>query len=271
MSDASSNISATPKQSGDSVPSKPARKYYWSPMAAVAWVLVGFTIFPVIASVFITFVPHALGWESVRADTWIMEAPLANFLYVLLSEVLTVGALAWFIAHRKASFREVMGLRRPVLSDVGYAIAGIVVYFVLFIVALLVAQQFFSINSDQKQALGFEQGISGNGLILAFISLVILPPIAEELIFRGFFFGTLRGHKMNLAWSMFTTSIVFGALHLFGAADNNLLWIAALDTFVLSLVLCYVREKTGGIWASILVHALKNGFVFLNLFIINVT
>lgn len=270
MLDASSNSLSAPEPANGVSP-KPAKRYYWSPMAAIAWVLVGFIIFPVVASVVVTFVPHLFGWESIRADKWLMESPLANFLYVLLSQLLTLSALAWFIAHRKASFKKIMGLRRFKLSDIAYAIVGTVVYFLLFIVVLVVVQQILPINTDQKQALGFEQGISGSGLILAFISLVVLPPIAEELIFRGFFFGTLRGYKVGVVWSILWTSIFFGVLHLFGAADNNLLWIAALDTFVLSLVLCYVREKTGGIWASILIHALKNGFVFLNLFIINIT
>lgn len=269
MSNASSNTSNLPDPARSA--EKPSKKYPWSPMAAVAWLLVGFTVLPAVAGVLITLVPRLLGWDSVRADEWIMNAPLAHFLYVLLAEVLTIGALAWFIAYRKASFKKVMALRRANISDLGYAIAGITVYFVFFIVAVLVIQQIFPIDTGQEQALGFQRDASGSALFLAFMGLVILPPVAEELIFRGFFYGTLRGHKLSVAWSIFITSVVFGALHLFGAADGKLLWIALLDTFILSIVLCYIREKTGAVWASILVHALKNGVVFLNLFIINAT
>ncbi|HET8671581.1 MAG TPA: CPBP family intramembrane glutamic endopeptidase, partial [Candidatus Saccharimonadales bacterium] len=84
-----------------------------------------------------------------------------------------------------------------------------------------------------------------------------------------FFYGTLRANKMRKWTAMVVTSILFGVLHLFGAAEGGLLWIAFIDTFVLSLVLCHLREENGTIWASIGVHALKNGFVFANLFIIN--
>jgi membrane protease YdiL (CAAX protease family) len=248
---------------------KSSKKYHWTPLAAMAWVLLGFAVLPVVASVVITLIPSLLGWDQVRADEWVLSSPLANFLFVLLSEVLTVAALTWFISHRKASFKQVMALRRPRLNDVGRAIAGIIVYFVLFAVSIMVVEQMFPINTEQEQALGFARDVSGGGLILAFISLVILPPLAEELIFRGFFYGTLRGYRLSVAWSIFITSALFAALHLFGSADGKLLWIAFLDTFVLSLVLCYLREKTGAIWSSILVHALKNGFVFLNIFIIN--
>lgn len=268
MSNASSNAPRT-SDSAAVAAKKPSKKYHWTPVAAIAWLLAGFTILPAVAGVIIALVPRLLGWDSVRADEWILDAPLANFLYVLLAEAFTVGALAWFIAHRKASFRQVMAIKRPAWTDVGYAIAGIAVYFVLLVMAILAIQQILPINTGQEQALGFERGVSGGALFLAFVGLVILPPLAEELIFRGFFYGTLRGYKLSAAWSIFVTSALFGVLHLFGAADGKLLWIAFLDTFILSLVLCYLREKTGSIWASVLVHALKNGIVFLNLFIIN--
>ncbi|MEK7153780.1 MAG: CPBP family intramembrane glutamic endopeptidase, partial [Patescibacteria group bacterium] len=122
---------------------------------------------------------------------------------------------------------------------------------------------------EQEQALGFTRGISGTGLVMAFVSLVILPPLAEEIIFRGFLYGTLRANKVRAGVAILVTSLIFGSLHLFGAAEGGLLWIAFVDTFILSLVLCYFREQNGTIWASVGIHALKNGFVFLNLFIIN--
>jgi len=127
------------------------------------------------------------------------------------------------------------------------------------------------IDAQQQQALGFSKSATGIGLVLAFVGLVILPPLAEETMFRGFLYGTFRRHKLPVPWSIVLTSVLFGGLHLFGSEDGGLLWIAFLDTFVLSVVLCYVREKTGSIWASIAIHALKNGFVFVNLFIIHAT
>ena len=43
-----------------------------------------------------------------------------------------------------------------------------------------------------------------------------------------------------------------------------------LDTFILSLVLIYLREKTGGLWASITLHAFKNGVAFVALFALHI-
>jgi membrane protease YdiL (CAAX protease family) len=245
------------------------RRLPWGPLAAVLMVLFGFIAIPVAAGVLITFIPHLLGWNSIKGDQWLMDSPLSNFLYVLLAESMTLGALAWFFAYKKIHFREAVALQRFRGRDVAYALLGWLAYLVLFVVLLAVIKQFIPINTEQEQAIGFDKGITGVGLGLAFVSLVILPPVAEEIIFRGFFYGTLRSSRVPFIAATILTSIVFASLHLLGAANGGLLWIAFIDTFILSLVLCYVRERTGSIWACIGIHALKNGFVFVNLFLLS--
>jgi len=215
--------------------------------------------------------PAMFGWSTPRIDQWSDQSPLANFLFVLVSETLTVGALYWFVRYRKHSFAQTIALRWPRWRDAVYAIGGILTYFVLFLAVYSVVNAVIPIDAQQQQALGFSKSATGIGLVLAFVGLVILPPLAEETMFRGFLYGTFRRHKLPVPWSIVLTSVLFGGLHLFGSEDGGLLWIAFLDTFVLSVVLCYVREKTGSIWASIAIHALKNGFVFVNLFIIHAT
>ena len=44
-------------------------------------------------------------------------------------------------------------------------------------------------------------------------------------------------------------------------------WAVTIDTFVLSLMLCALREYTGAIWAGVLLHAIKNGLAFYLLFV----
>lgn len=241
--------------------------YPWRSWAAILLVLLSFIILPIIANILISLVPQLLGWSEERAELWI-QTSAANFLYVLLAEVLMVGALVWFIRSRKGSLRRTFALGRPGWLDAGYALAGTATYFVLFIITLVVVSHVVSINTQQEQAIGFARDIVGLDLLMAFVSLVVLPPIVEEIIFRGFLYGTLRSRKVSAAIATVVTSIIFAALHLFGSVDGGLLWIAFVDTLVLAFVLCYVREQTGRIWASIGVHAFKNAFVFLNLFIL---
>jgi membrane protease YdiL (CAAX protease family) len=95
----------------------------------------------------------------------------------------------------------------------------------------------------------------------------VLPPIVEETVFRGFIFTGLRG-KLKFVWAAVLTSLLFATAHLEFGSGKPLLWVAGLDTFTLSLALCYLREKTGSLWPGILLHALKNGVAFLSLFVL---
>lgn len=237
-------------------------------MTAIVLVLVSFLFIPVIVQLGLIFAPHILGWDKARADDWVLHSPLANFLYILITETLVIGMLVGFARFKEVAFRAMVALGKPRWRDIGRALFGLLVYFGLFFVVLAVVQQFVDLSSNQKQALGFEEGVGGAGLAMAFISLVVLPPIAEEILFRGFFYGTLRSRGVKMWTATILTSAFFASLHLFGSADGGLLWSAFVDVFTLSIVLCYLREETGSIWASIGVHALKNGLVFLKLFII---
>jgi membrane protease YdiL (CAAX protease family) len=124
------------------------------------------------------------------------------------------------------------------------------------------------LNVSEKQQLGFNNVHGAGDIILTFISLVILPPIAEEIIFRGLIYTNLR-KKMTMWVAAVVTSLLFAAGHLPEGGSAGPLYIAAIDTFSLSLVLVYLREKTGGLYASMTLHGLKNLIAFIALFALN--
>ncbi|HVX57224.1 MAG TPA: CPBP family intramembrane glutamic endopeptidase, partial [Candidatus Saccharimonadales bacterium] len=106
-------------------------------------------------------------------------------------------------------------------------------------------------------------------MTLTFISLVVLPPLAEEIMVRGFLYSSLK-KALPTIWAVLITSGLFAAAHLPEGGASGPLYIGAIDTFVLSLVLIYLREQTGNLWASITLHACKNGFAFVTLFVLHV-
>jgi membrane protease YdiL (CAAX protease family) len=122
------------------------------------------------------------------------------------------------------------------------------------------------VNADQSQQVGFDSASGGGPLTLVFLGLVVLPALTEEILVRGFLFGGLR-NKLPFVSSALITSGLFGMAHLQLGNGSSPLWIAAVDTFILSLVLVWLREKTGNIWAGVIVHMAKNSIAFLSLFI----
>jgi uncharacterized protein len=170
------------------------------------------------------------------------------------------------LRYYRASFR-LIGLARAKLWDLLYAGLGFGFYFILYVVVIsIIAKSFPALNVNQQQNIGFQHVTTVSTIAMAFISLVVLPPLAEEIIFRGFVFTGFR-RKFGFALAAIGTSILFAVPHLLESEGGGLLWIAGIDTFILSLVLCYVREKSGRLWAGMGIHAMKNGLAFATLFI----
>ena len=65
-------------------------------------------------------------------------------------------------------------------------------------------------------------------------------------------------------------SEAWGSAHLPEGGAAGPLYIAAIDTFILSLFLIYLREKTGSLWSSMTLHATKNGVAFMVLYVLHV-
>lgn len=237
----------------------------WSPWVAVVYAVIVYFAAQIIAGLIIIIYPHLHHWDKLTSRRWLDNSVLAQFWYVLLAEALTIGAIAWFVKKRGSSLRAI-GWRRIVRSDIGFGLLAFAAYFVIGRVLLAVAVSAVSINVNQPQDIGFQAAAGFGGLALTFVSLVLLPPLVEETVFRGFVFGGLR-NKLPLLWAAVGTSLLFASAHLQFGSGKPLLWVAAIDTFTLSMVLCYVREKTGSLWAGIFVHALKNGLAFASLFL----
>ncbi len=221
-----------------------------------------------IGGVFAALYPLARGWNEAQIMAWFKTTTgqfwAITFVYGSIV-VLIAGALRMI----GLQFKDI-GLKKPKWMDISYALSGFAVYFVLFVVISVAVKALFpDVNFNQKQQIGFETAREFSQLSLVFLSLVIVPPIVEEILFRGFLYTGMR-KKWPLWSAAIITSILFAIVHLQFGSGAPLLWVAAIDTFVLSLVLVYLREKTGSLGAPILLHMLKNGLAFTLLFVIGV-
>jgi len=181
---------------------------------------------------------------------------------VLIAE----GLAAYFViglVRRRGMKLSAIGLgRRPVWNDVWRAAGGFVVFYALLIVAgVLLSLLIPSFNTNQTQDLGFNNINTSSQNVLAFIALVLLPPLGEEPLVRGYLYSGLRKH-FTFRRAMILTSLLFGLAHLEFGNGGPLVWGAAIDTFILSVVLVYLREKSGALWAGMLVHFLNNLVAF---------
>ncbi len=190
-----------------------------------------------------------------------------QFVFVLIAEALAVGMVYWLVVKFKKAKLSSIGLgRKPVWADLKNALLGFGAYYVILIIVLGIASWLVpAINLDQEQNIGFENIKSSYDQLFAFASLVILAPIGEEVVMRGYLYSGLRA-KMKYLPSMLITSLVFAVAHLEFGTGKSLVWAAALTTFILSIVLVRQREKTGAIYAGVLIHMLNNLVAFIVIF-----
>ena len=196
-------------------------------------------------------------------DASAMGSPGMTALYSVISYALAVILIIFvplaFVKKWKTS-REEMGLNGlPTWTDLGLAPVG-------FVVAALAAAGLAAVFSvfpwfdvSEAQDVGFSTFLTGGERALAFITLVVLAPILEELIFRGFLYGKLRA-RFSMPISIIVTSLVFAILHF--------QWNVGVNVFALSVVLCALREVTGTVYSGIIAHMIKNGVAFYLLYIL---
>ena len=221
-----------------------------------AWVLVSFLLAQQLVVGLVSILRSAqIPFEQVNES--VLTTILAALIYVL-TIVLVIGVPRLTKIQRVS--REDIGLSRlPIWKDIVAAPIGLVVYVIVSALLILLATSLLvSFDANEAQDTGFA-GLSQNyEYVLAFITLVVIAPIAEEILFRGYLFGKLR--KIVPVWfAIVVTSLLFGFIH--GA------WNLAIDTFALSVILCLLRMGTGSLWAPILLHMTKNGIAFYILFV----
>ena len=247
-------------------PKHTKRKHFWSPFTAIVIALLLFVGAQFLASVPFIVYAHLQHWNSDQANIW-LNGTYPQFWFVLLAEAITFIGLWRFTRARGLTLRDI-GWRKFNGWAIIYALGGFAVYFVAYLILLAVTSALVpNLNLKQQQDIGFQNVQGGLQLATTFVSLVVLPPLVEETFFRGFLFTSFR-LRMGLLAATLLTSALFAVPHLLESqGGGGLLWIAGIDTFVLSTVLCYLREKTGSLWPGIFLHAIKNGIAFLALYV----
>ena len=142
----------------------------------------------------------------------------------------------------------------PTWTDLLLAPIGFIVFMVVAAILLALLQKLLpGINWTETQDVGFSNLISQNDYVLTFLMLVIVAPLAEEIIFRGWLYGKLRT-RIPAIPAILLVSLLFGIVH--GQ------WNVGVTVFVMSVAMCSIRELTGTIWGGLLIHILKNGIAF---------
>jgi membrane protease YdiL (CAAX protease family) len=122
----------------------------------------------------------------------------------------------------------------------------------LLLVSLLVESIQEALFGPHPQAIVaiLEQHHGTLAFVLDIVSVSLLAPVAEELLFRGVLFTALV-QRMPLPWAAVISGFLFAGSHLEG-------W-SIVPLAVLGVGLAYVYYHTRNLWANIATHGTING------------
>lgn len=85
-----------------------------------------------------------------------------------------------------------------------------------------------------------------------YLAIVVIAPIFEEVLFRGFLFEGIRRSRLGSIGSILITSLLWTIIH----TQYDLYFMGVL--FALGILLGMARLKTGSAYLTILLHSVNN-------------
>lgn len=186
------------------------------------------------------------------------------------------AAEVWYIRRKlkieKFSFKKTLALNLESLKGSWWAATWRALVAFVFVVAITqVVEIALPVSHVSDPAAEFAKSLSGIPALLFVFLGVIVAPLVEEIVFRGFLFNALRTSFRSekglgffrhaglgdLAASL-TSGVVFGLFHMNFMQFPALNWAALPIYTVTGMVLAESYRRSGTLWVPILVHAFNN-------------
>lgn len=96
--------------------------------------------------------------------------------------------------------------------------------------------------------------------VITLLSIALITPLGEEIAFRGYLYSAFESKKQP--WRAIVISAgLFAAFHV--VAPGVLSFERFAPSLFLGLILGWVRDRSGSIWPSLVIHVTHNGLLLL--------
>jgi membrane protease YdiL (CAAX protease family) len=169
-------------------------------------------------------------------------ALVATILATLKMFDLAIKARGW-------RARDYLALTTPRLRDILLGISCLA----LLTVAFMVMVRMFDLdNGSESMEKTYEAARAAGLLPLLWIAVVIIAPVTEELVFRGFLYRGWAASRLGAAGTVVLTALIWALLH------RQYPWLGIAFVFCTGLTLGWLRERSGSTTTTIVLHALYN-------------
>ncbi|MCC6978103.1 MAG: CPBP family intramembrane metalloprotease [Candidatus Melainabacteria bacterium] len=186
------------------------------------------------------------------------------------------AAEVWYIRRRlkleKFSFKKTLALNLDSLNGSRWAVVWrALLAFAWIVVLTQVVERLLPVSHVVDPAADFARSLSGVPALLFVFLGVIVAPIVEEIVFRGFLYNAVRtSFRSDKAMAFFgskgwgdlaaafTSALVFGLFHMNFMQFPALNWAALPIYTVTGMVMSESYRRSGSLYVPILVHAFNN-------------
>ena len=170
-------------------------------------------------------------------------------VFLLISSILTVLVLILVYKIKKRNYKEELLINKTSKFNIVFAIIlGVACW--LFNSGALSLIDEAGLFSSQFQYMEEVLSPLGSGsVIMSVITIGIVAPFAEEFLFRGIIYNTLK-KKISIKWTIIIQAVLFGVFH------GNL--IQGSYATLLGIVFGYVTYKTKSLWPAVIIHMVNN-------------
>lgn len=179
------------------------------------------------------------------------EMSLEYYHYAALIEGITALAtipVLWVMFHKDRVRERLRGVV-PNKKAALWKYAAVVVIGMALCVGVNNLMIIGNVSTVGEEYLEIMEALYSAPLAVQVISLVVLTPVCEELVFRGLIFRRLR-ERAAFMHAALNSAIVFGLMHM------NL--VQMIYGTLLGMVFAYVYEKYGSVKAPITAHIAAN-------------
>ena len=232
--------------------SSPENHKYYNPLWAIFFVVLTFEISTLPA----LYLLDALGG-------WVYQNPIVvNMTYIGSVEMYPIrDNLVGFFAMPVAIFFILwrMKKRKIPLSELGsLEIQRKPLFLSIFLLAaFLLLEEFYFYVLGIEMPESFIEFMLAEPILLGFISVVVVAPIIEEFLFRGFLYSQLRRSFLKDWGAVAVSSLVWTAIHF--QYEVGILFFL----FLFGLFLGYFRIKYNSLLIPVALHALNNLIAFI--------
>ena len=203
----------------------------------------------VIASLFSAFFAGAIVLGIGLSNP---EEPQKTYTFIsfIIGQGFMLVPLFWFLRSRKEPIAERLRIRF-VSSDV--IISTIYLSFGIIILSDeldRIIQIFLPAPEYILDLNGLLQPESILGFFLLFIAVVIIAPLGEELLFRGFLQQILEKHWKDVTKAVLVTALFFAMIHM------NPYWFVQI--YILGILLGFLAWKTKSVLPPLILHGINN-------------